>query len=307
LRQAGLREPILLMAGVLPEGFAMAIEEEITIGVVDLTTLEKLEETAARLTRRSNRRRAVRVHIKVDTGMHRLGIPWQEYLREIDRLREVRHLEVTGLFSHLANADNVQDDFAFEQLRRFEEVCNVTCQLRPDWRPVRHLANSDGIFRSKRLHFDWVRPGVALYGYCRRSDVPLKPVMCLKARIIQIKEVGEGDTVGYDRQWRAPRASRIAVLPLGYADGFSRAYGGGSVLLRQQAAPIVGRICMDMLMVDITSVPGARVGDEAVLLGRAGDQEMSAYELGRLSGTSHYQVLTSIQSRVHRIFHGAAS
>jgi alanine racemase len=311
LRQAEIRQPILLMGGT--SGFEMAVHLQVIIGITDFAMLEQLSTYATKqkiLT-------PVRVHIKVDTGMQRLGIEFAEYLQHIEIIKKYKNIAIEGIYSHLANADNLQDDFSDLQLQRFQQVCQATQKVLSGRVLLRHLANSDGIFRNQAVHLDMVRPGIALYGYCKRAPVALQPAMQLKSTILQLKSVQPGETVGYDRLWKAERPSRVAIVPIGYADGFSRSYSGASVIVaaseqaRQTSskqvgvAKIIGRICMDMLMVDVTELPWVELGDEMILLGQKGELQVDAYDLARLSGTTHYQVLTSIQSRVPRIWTNA--
>lgn len=301
LREARIKTPILVISGLLPAGFESAIRHDVMIGVIDWEMLENLEAVAAKL---AAKKMQPKVHMKIDTGMHRLGIPHADYMQQVERrLKKLKYVQVVGVYSHLANADNLEDDFVMQQRARFAEAALLTEKL-VGTKLTKHLANSDGVFRSPELHFDLVRPGIALYGYCKRAVRGLRPAMHLKSRIIQIQQVKRGESVGYDRFFRAERDSRVAIMPLGYADGYSRAYTGSVVGIRGGRGKVVGRVCMDLLIVDVTDIAAAKVGDVALLLGEADGVQVSAFDLGRISGTTHYQVLTSIQPRVPRIYLG---
>ncbi len=299
LRQSGITKPILLMRGVADQGYEAAVVHDLLVGVIDLGELAVLERVAAARSRR------VGVHLKVDTGMHRLGVPALELFKQLHRIERLKHVDIQGLFSQLANADNLRDPFAMTQQQHFTEVCQAV-ESHLNKRLIKHLANSDGLFRSPQLHMDMVRPGIALYGYAKRAGDQLHPIMQLKSNIVQIKRVAKGESVGYDRHFIAERPTTLAIVPIGYADGFSRAYAGQCVIVRGNKVPVIGRVCMDLLTLDITDVSEAAVGDEVVLLGRSGKQTVSVFDLARAAGTTHYEVLTSISPRLPRLYHQPA-
>jgi alanine racemase len=308
LREAGIRAPILVMGGHYGSDPA-AYEEVVARGLVPV--VHDVEQVAAfaRVVR-SAAAGPVRVHLKIDTGMGRLGVTMQALPGLAARLAEHPEVRVAGLMTHLASADAPAEEQTAEQMARFEEATALLARhgVRPE---IRHAANSAATLRG-RARLDVVRPGIALFGVSpqvagQSLTTELRPVMCVRTEIVAVRDVPAGAPVGYGATWRAPRASRIATLPLGYADGLSRRLAGvGAVLVRGKRAPIVGAVSMDMTMIDVTDVPGADVGDEAVVLGR---QEgplakdcIGADEIATHADTIPWEVLTSVSRRVPRFY-----
>jgi len=309
LRDAGIRLPILVMGG-FPSSAQSAYEEVALRDVVpvvhDLGQLEGLAR-AARATGRT-----VAAHLKVDTGMARLGVRMNELEAFADALTDTPGVRITGLMTHLACADAGEGplaSFTREQMARFEEA-----QLRLVRRGlslegvVRHAANSAALLRGEAV-LDAVRPGIALFG---ASPVPgaaaeLRPAMRVRSEIIDLRTIDAGETVGYGALFRARRPSRIATIPMGYADGLSRHLSNrGEVLVRGRRAPIVGAVSMDMAMIDVTDVPGTTLRDEAVVLGAQegplGKGAITADEVAAHAGTIAWEVMTSISRRVPRFY-----
>lgn len=242
-----------------------------------------------------------KIHLKIDTGMRRLGFEKHEIDEVVAFLLDHPNIRLASIFSHLAGADEVaHDDFSREQGRLFNEVSEFVSQ-RLGYRPIRHLLNSSGILRFPEFQFDMVRVGIALYGInpAEGSSADLKPVTTLKTIISQIKQVRVGETIGYGRKGKAERDITIATIAIGYADGFSRAFsrGVGRVLINGKVAPVIGNVCMDMTMVDISGIP-AREGDEVIIFGR----DLPIAELARSVNTIPYELLTSTSERVKRVF-----
>ena len=246
------------------------------------------------------------VHVEVETGMGRLGVDQDRLLNLLQASAFKGPLRLEGLMSHFADADSNDPSYTQSQLAQFTELlerirrAGVTV-------PLAHVANTAGIFRFPASHLDAVRPGIGLYGYHhatnQEADVPLRPVLSLLTQIVQVRTIRPGETISYNRTFRASRATRIGVLPIGYADGYNRLLSNkGMVLIGGKRAPVVGRVCMDMTMVDVTDVPEARVGADAVLIGEQGAERISAVDLARWQGTIPYEVLCGIGPRIRRLY-----
>lgn len=249
----------------------------------------------------------IKVHIKIDTGMHRLGLEHSD-AEAVAACFSLRHLRVEGIFSHLCVSDslNKQDvDFTQLQIDRFYKLLDQLAAKVLSI-PKTHLQSSYGLLNYPELQCSYVRVGVALYGVHSRQDMhtklrlELRPVLSLKARVVQIRTVPAGDTAGYGRCFAPQKDSRIAMLPIGYADGIPRSLscGKGYVLIRGHKAPFAGRICMDQLAVDVTSIPGVKVGDVATLIGRDGDHKITAAELAEKNGSITNELLSCLGRRL---------
>jgi alanine racemase len=246
------------------------------------------------------------VHVKVDTGMGRYGVLPHEALAFALALRELPSLNVEGLWTHFATADDPDDSYLHQQLSAFLAVSQ---ELRENGisAPLRHAANSAAAIYHPQSRLEMVRCGLAIYGlypasHCR-SQVDLLPAMTLKSRVCRLRWLPEGSSISYGRAYWTTRPTLVAFMPVGYADGLRRALSGrASVLIRGQRAPLVGRICMDGCMADVTAVNGVREGDEAVLLGRQGADEITADEIAELLGTVSYEVVATVGSRVPRVY-----
>jgi alanine racemase len=294
LRHAGLRLPILVLGGVYAGGAAETVAYGLTPVVHDLDQVEHLHQ--------ASRGKSVNVHVKVDTGMSRLGVPLSELPRFLWRMRRYPTVVVQGVMSHLASAES-DGEATEEQIDRFQAALTMAAAagFRPQWQ---HLANSAGILRYPEAHFNLVRPGLALFGVSpvAQPGLALRPVMSVRTEVVHLRHVESGAAVSYGGHFVAQRPTVVAVLPLGYADGLSsRMSGRGSLLVRGCRAPVVGAVCMDMCMVDVTDIPGVTVGDEAVLLGGQGKETVTAEELATVYETVPHEVLTSVSRRVPRL------
>lgn len=295
LREAGVRLPILVLGSLYPfESVLAALAHDLTPIVASLESAKRVAEAAARL------RRVVGVHVKVDTGMGRIGVRPEAAVSLVRALKTLRGVRVDGIYTHLAKAE---DDRAYtsRQLRAFRSVLAALGRegLRP---PLAHAANSAALLRHADSRMDLVRPGLAAYGLYPG----FAPVLTLKSKIVFLKTVPKGTAVSYGAAWRAKRVSRVATLPVGYGDGYPRALSGRtSVLIGGRRCPVIGRVTMDQTMVDATDVPSARVGDDVVLLGRQSGAEVPAAELARLCGTIPYETTTGLSARVPRVGVGA--
>jgi len=299
LRAAGIRSPILVLAGVYPEQLGEFIQHRLTPAICETEAFKQLEKEA--------RRRGVTLnfHLKVDTGMGRIGLPSAEVERWLPEMGQLESLKLEGLFSHFSQAENVEGSYTQSQLKAFQSVLKRlrSAGYNPPWV---HLANSAAVITLPSAHFTMVRPGLMLYGAypspVMASQVALKPVLSWRTRVLQLKRVPEGSSISYGQIFVTQRESSIATLPVGYADGYPRLLSNrGEVLIRGQRAPVAGRICMDLTMVDVTDIRGVEQGDEVVLLGAQGKAAISADEMARWAETISYEIFTSISDRVPRI------
>ncbi len=304
LRDAGITAPILILGERLADEVPHVLELELEpcVGSVDMA------EAFARAGQ--ERRRPVPIHLKVNTGMNRFGFSWRNVDSWGRPLRGLAGLEFRGALSHFAQSDELDKGFARTQSGRFESVLATLAAegIRPRWI---HHCNSGGVLDLPDAHFNRVRVGLLAQGVypsevCRRIE-GIAPVLSIKARLTAIQELEPGDTVGYGMRWRAERPCRIGVLSIGYGDGYPRLRNQGHVLLHGRRVPLVGGVTMDALMIDLSSVPEARIGDEAVLLGTEGSDCILVQELARLSNTVTYDVLTGLRGRLPRVYRGGAS
>lgn len=297
LRRAGVSAPILVLGGIIGNQISHFIEYDLQITASSPYKLSQIEEVAA-----VTGRRAV-VHLKVDTGMERIGVHWDHAEKLLDAVRAARHCEIRGLFTHFAASD--ADDRAYTELQldRFEQVIGAW-KKRGFALPLLHAANSGALLQHERAWFDLVRPGALLYGFYPSPGVartiPVRPVLSLKTRVVYFKVVRAGAPVSYDGRWIAPRDTRVVTLPVGYGDGYLRALSGkAEVLLNGKRYPVVGNITMDAMMADIGR-DSAFNGDEVVLIGAQGQESIRVEELAERAGTIPYEILTSINTRVPR-------
>lgn len=302
LRKHGISSPILIL-GYTPEAdYPAVVQNSITQTIFSYDQAELLSRSAQEL------KRQAKIHIKVDTGMGRIGFqPTEESIQEIKAIAELPGLKIEGIFTHMANADAKDKTYSHLQLNKFLWFCSEVekAGIKP---ALRHVANSAAIIDLPDAHLDLVRPGIMLYGLypsneVDKSKVNLCPAMSLKTKIIHLKEVAAGTSIGYGCTYTATRPTRIATLPLGYADGYTRLLSNkGIVLVRGQKVPVVGRVCMDQLMIDVSGVKNAAVGDEVVLFGKQGDAYISVDDIAALVGTINYEVVCMVSCRVPRIY-----
>jgi alanine racemase len=298
LREAGITAPILVMAGTVPEELQALFDYRLT---PVLPSVESVNATARLVPAGVG---PLPVHAKVDTGMGRLGMSPQE-IQSLFQEGWPSQLRFEGLMSHLAKADDEDEQATKEQLARFRKI-QEQLKLLGVVVPIAHVAGSAGILRFPDSHLDMVRPGLMLYGYAP-GPAPakeLRPALTWKAQVLQVKRVVPGQAVSYGGTFVASRPTTLAILGVGYADGYHRALSNrGRVLLHGQIAPVVGRVCMDLTVVDITAVKSVRPGDEAVLLGgNQGNEQITADDLATLLDTISYEVLTQIGRRVTRVY-----
>ena len=308
LREAGLTLPILVMGYVPLAALDDVVERALQPVVYNPETLDRLEAIA------SARGTTVPVHVKIETGTHRQGVLERDVPAFVARIRDARALMLAGVTTHFANIeDSTNHDFAESQIAAFSRIADAIAS-RNSGPFVRHSACSAAVLLFNRTHLDLARVGISLYGLwpsketyvsCLERGKPsldLKPVMTWKTRIAQVKQVPEGGYVGYGCSWRATRATTIAVLPVGYYEGYDRELSGlAHVLVRGKRAPVRGRVCMNMCMVDVTDIPSACLEDEVVLLGRQGDERVTAEQLAAWRGTIAYEIVSRIHPSLPRV------
>ncbi|MGD9849990.1 MAG: alanine racemase [Nitrospirales bacterium] len=302
LREGGIQNPILVMGPLQSAHIKNLLQYSLTPVISHRAILSEL---IALLPKNAA---PYPVHLKVDTGLHRLGMDPEHILEIFGITRQPKSpVTISGLMTHFADADNPDSTFTALQLARFrsltDHIQSVGCSL-----PVLHVANSAGILFYKEAHFDMVRPGLMLYGYApshpgQASPILLKPVLAATTYVAHLRTLQAGDIVGYNALFRATRPSKIAVLPVGYTHGFPRKLTGtGHVLIQGEQAPIIGKICMDMMMVDVTEIPHATIGQEVCLLGTQGTRSISAEDYAKWLDTIPYEVLCGIGGKAKKIY-----
>jgi alanine racemase len=301
LRAAGISERIYLLGGFFAEQAQQIVDLNIIAPLFDLSVIEPLDRAAEALGR-SN----FPVHLKLDTGATRLGILPADLDATIDAMRQTRSLALEGVFTVLANAGDPASPVTEQQLRVFHHAVGMLREAGFELR-LNHVANSAAMVLRADAHFNLTRPGLALYGlppvHAVRDRLELRPVMTFKTRLMQLKQVPTGCGVSYGHTFVTSRASIVGVLPVGYADGYRRGLQmGGQVMIRGRRAPVIGAICMDLTIVDVTEVPGARVGDEVILWGGAGEAMISVNDVARLAQTISYELLCTVGRRVPRVY-----
>ncbi|MBN1922617.1 MAG: alanine racemase [Anaerolineae bacterium] len=302
LRAAGIRLPILKLSHAFPEEMAAAVENDLTLAVCDRANAEALEGVCRALGR------TAAVHLKVDTGMGRIGVTPEAAPTLAETIeRSCPHLRLQGIFTHLPVSDAADPTYTQMQIARFKatvEAIHAAIGRRVEFV---HCSNSGAVLAHPQAWLDMVRPGIMIYGFRPDAEtpatIPLKPGLSFLTRISFLKQVEAGTSIGYGRTWVAPERTWIATIPAGYADGFNRLFSNcGRVLIRGRSYPIIGRVCMDQSMVNLGPETDARVGDEVVLIGRSGDEEISTYEWAEKLRTITYEVTCQINARVPRVF-----
>jgi alanine racemase len=302
LREAGVHLPILVLGGIVGAQIPRFLEQDLTLTASSVDKLLAIEECSA-----AKRIRA-RVHLKVDTGMERIGTHWYSAERLLEASLRVRHVEVQGIFTHFANSDELDLTHARLQLERFHEVLRFY-ERRSLPVPLRHAANSGAVLQMPESYLDIVRPGIMMFGSSPASDLPLtldvKQALRWVTQVVFFKVVKAGNAVSYGSTWRPVDNSRVITLPVGYGDGYMRAMSGrAQVIVRGRRVPVVGRICMDQVMADIGD-GSAYNGDEVVLLGgsrEGGELPIRTEELAIWANTIPHEVLTNINTRVPRVY-----
>lgn len=302
LRAAGITAPILILGYTPPDQLPRVVEMGIEQTVYTWEAAKTLSEAATSL------HKTAKAHIKLDTGMTRLGFSTaDENIETVINISKLPNLEIEGIWTHFAVADITDKTFTREQAARFlgfvEKLERQGVHI-----PLKHVCNTAGIIDTPEFHMDMVRTGIGLYGMypsdeVDKSRLQLIPAMTFKAMVAYVKPVRAGVTVSYGRTFTVPRDTVVATIPVGYADGYTRLLSGKSeVLIRGRRAPVIGRVCMDQFMADVGHIDGVTGGDEAVLFGRQGDDEIKADELAHILGTINYEITCMIGARVPRIY-----
>lgn len=303
LREAGVKKPILILGYTFPYCYEELIREEIRPAVYRRDTVEELTAAAAKVGQKA------KVHIKVDTGMGRIGItPDEEGLEFVRFLIEHPELEVEGIFTHFAKSDETDKTSANHQLELFQNFIDKIQTELGITIPVKHCSNSAAILEMPQANMDMVRAGITTYGLYPSEEVskdivPLRAAMSLYSHIVYCKTIHAGQSVSYGGLFTATKDTRVATIPVGYGDGYPRSLSGkGYVLIHGKKAPILGRVCMDQFMVDISEIPEAMEGDKVTLLGMDGTERITAEELGELSGRFNYEFVCDLGKRIPRVY-----
>ena len=303
LRREGIEVPILVLGYTDPARANEILENDVTQSVYSHELAQALSKEAVRQGKK------VKLHIKIDTGMSRIGfMPGYSAVKNVMEIEKLPNVIIEGLFTHFASADERDRDYTLMQFEKFMSIC---CELQRIGIhiPVKHCANSAGIIEYPEMHLDMVRPGIILYGMYPSNEVckdkiDLKPAMTLKANIIMVKEIEQNTPISYGRIFITERKSKIATIPIGYADGYSRMLSNkGRVLINGQFAPVVGRICMDQCMIDVTDIEGdIEVGDEVVLIGEQGQRNISVEDVAETIGIINYELVCIVGKRIPRAY-----
>lgn len=303
LRRGGIECPIMVLGFTPPSLMDDLVKYDIQQTVFSYSYAKELSAIAEK-----NHKKA-RIHIAVDTGMGRIGfMPNKESVEEVLKISKLPNIEVQGIFSHFATADEKDKEYTDYQLSKFNEFYDALSKVGVKIK-IRHIANSAAIIELPKTHFEAVRPGIILYGYypseeVDKNNIQLKPVMELKTNIAHIKKIPSGYYISYGRKFKSTRETVVATLPVGYADGYTRLlFNKAKVIINGQFAPVVGRICMDQCMVDVTNIKGEiKVGDEVILIGEKGGISINADHIAEMLGTINYEVVCMISKRVPRVY-----
>jgi alanine racemase len=302
LRRGGIEEPIMVLGFTPPSLIDMLIRYDIEQTVYSYDLAREISQLAKK------KNKVAKLHIALDTGMGRIGfLPNEESAEEVYKISKLPNIIIEGLFSHFSSADEEDKSYTELQLDRYNYFYNRLAEkgVRVN---IRHIANSAAIIDMPESHFEAVRPGIILYGYypsqeVQRQKIALKPVMSLKTNIVHIKNLPAGEYISYGRKFKTSRESIIATLPVGYADGYTRLlFNKAKVIVNGSFVPVIGRICMDQCMVDVTDIPGVKLGDEVVLMGEQEGLEFTADHIAELIGTINYEITCMISKRVPRVY-----
>ena len=303
LVEAGRKKPIIILGLSFPEQFEEIVENDLRPAVCTYETAQALSDIAA------EKNKVCRIHIKVDTGMSRIGFQvTPESADTVARISKLPNIMIEGIFTHFARADESSKVPAYEQFKQFEKMIAMV-EEKGVQIPLKHCSNSAGIVEIPECNMDMVRAGITLYGLwpseeVDKTKISLKPVMSLRSRVAYVKELLPGRQISYGGTFTVKKKMTVATVPVGYGDGYARGLSNkGWVLIKGQKAPICGRVCMDQCMVDVTDIPGVKIGDTVTLLGKDADEEITMEQLGELSGRFNYEFACLITPRVPRIYH----
>lgn len=300
LRAAGLTAPILVMNYTMRDAAAAGVDHDLMLTITDQVTAERIASYAQR------QGKTARVHVKIDTGMGRYGLLPGEVVSFFDRITTLPNIEVVGLFSHFSVADLADKSYTWQQFTIFNDAVKALAAAGYHI-PVKHIANSAATLDLPETHLDAVRIGIAMYGLRPNADsepsLALRPVLAFKSYVVRVRTLPAGSSISYGRTYITPRAMPVALIPVGYGDGYHRLMSNrGAVLIHGKRAPIVGRVCMDQFVVDISEVGPVALDDEVVLIGCSGEECISADTVARWAETINYEVTTGLLPRVPRVF-----
>ncbi len=302
LRRSGIECPIMVLGFTPPDFIDDLFEYDIEQAVFSYEFAKELSRVA------QVKNKVAKIHITLDTGMGRLGyLPSDESAEEVVSICMLPNIIVEGMFCHFSSSDEKDKTYTYSQVKKYNDFYDKLKAKKVNIN-MRHLANSAAIIDLPETHYEAVRPGVILYGFypseeVNKENISLKPAMTLKANIVHIKTLPPGEYVSYGRKYKTERESVIATLPVGYADGYTRLlFEKGKVILKGKFAPVIGRICMDQCMIDITEIDGVKIGDEVILIGEDENNKFTADIVAQLIGTINYEVVCMISKRVPRVY-----
>jgi alanine racemase len=302
LRRGGIKQPIMVLGFTPPSMIDMLIRYDIEQTVYSYELAKEISQLAKK------KNKTAKIHIALDTGMGRIGfLPNEESIEEVYKISKLPNIIIEGLFSHFSSADEEDKAYTNMQLEKYTVFYNKLTEKGVKIN-TRHIANSAAIIDMPQSHFEAVRPGIILYGYypseqVYKDKIDLKPVMSLKTNIVHIKKLPAGEYISYGREFKTSRESVIATLPVGYADGYTRLlFNKAKVIVNGNFVPVIGRICMDQCMIDVTDVNNVCVGDEVILMGEQEDLKFTADHIAELIGTINYEITCLISKRVPRVY-----
>ncbi|KGO14350.1 alanine racemase [Clostridium botulinum] len=302
LRMSGVKKPIMIL-GYTPWALGdMLLDNDIEQSVYSYNDALELSKIAVL------KRKILKIHIVVDTGMGRIGfLPTKESVEDVYKISKLPNIEIEGVFSHFSSADELDKDYTLYQMNKYNEFINKLEEKNIQV-PIKHIANSAAIIDLENTHLDSVRAGIIMYGYypsnyVLRNNINLKPVMSLKTSIVHIKKVSSGEYISYGRTFKTKRESIIATLPIGYADGYNRLLSNkGKVIVNGKLAPVIGRVCMDQCMIDVTFIENLKVGDVVTIMGEENGVSYTAEDIASQIGTISYEVICNVNKRVPRVY-----
>ncbi len=300
LRKGGITEPILIFSGVSLNHAEMYLQNDLEATLYTKQDLQNLKKTIQRIGKRAT------VHINIDTGMGRVGINWSEAVPFIEQLMSEENIEIKGLYSHFATSDHMDKSYAYLQLSRFKNVVSAL-EEKNIHIPCKHIANSGAVLDIPEADFDMVRPGILIYGYFPSlttfESIKIEPAMTFKTQVLYIKKLGRGESVSYGRIFISDKDTEIATMPVGYADGYNRLLSNkGEVLINGKKFPVVGRVCMDLIMVDLGLDHDVKIGDDVILFGKQNTEEITVRSICEKCNTIPYEVTCWVSGRVPRIY-----
>ncbi|MCB2293411.1 alanine racemase [Clostridium algoriphilum] len=302
LRKSGIECPIMILGFTPPNLIDNLLKYDIQQTVYTYKFASELSKMAVK------ENKIAKIHIAVDTGMGRIGyLPNDESAMEVYNISKLPNILIVGMFCHFSTADEKDKTYTYEQVKKYDDFYEKL-KAKKVYIKMRHIANSAAIIDLPETHYEAVRPGIIIYGYypsdeVNKEKINLLPVMTLKTNVVHIKTLPPGEYVSYGRKYKTQKESVIATLPIGYADGYTRLlFEKGKVILKGEFAPVIGKICMDQCMIDVTEINGVKVGDEVILIGEDGDKKFTADIIGDLIGTISYEVVCMIGKRVPRVY-----